>query len=52
MEVKFFYCKHCGKIIVIVKDSGVPTVCCGENMTEMIPAGPDIRWSLFSYRCL
>ena len=37
MEVKFYYCKHCGKIIVVVKDSGVPTVCCGENMTEMIP---------------
>lgn len=41
MEVKFFYCKHCGKIIVVVKDSGVPTVCCGEDMVELIPGTTD-----------
>ena len=41
MEVKFFYCKHCGKIIVVVKDSGVPTVCCGEDMIEMVPGTTD-----------
>ena len=41
MEVKFFVCKHCGKIIVVVKDSGVPTVCCGEDMVELIPGTTD-----------
>lgn len=35
MDIKFYYCKHCGKIIVVVKDSGVATVCCGEDMIEM-----------------
>lgn len=34
-KLKFYYCKHCGKIIVIVKDSGTPTICCGEEMKEM-----------------
>lgn len=32
MELKFYYCRHCGKVIVIVKDSGMPTICCGEEM--------------------
>ena len=41
MEVKFFYCKHCGKIIVIVKDSVAPTVCCGEEMLELVPGTTD-----------
>ena len=37
MELKFYICKHCGNIITKVKDSGVPVVCCGEPMTELIP---------------
>ena len=41
MEVKFFYCKHCGKIIVIVKDSVAPTICCGEEMLELVPGTTD-----------
>lgn len=32
---KFFICKHCGNIIMKIKDAGVPVVCCGENMTEL-----------------
>lgn len=35
METKFFICKHCGNIVEIVKDSGVPIVCCGEKMSEL-----------------
>lgn len=34
-EPKFFRCQHCGNIITKLFDSGVPVVCCGENMTEM-----------------
>jgi len=34
---KFFICKHCGNIAGKLKDSGVPLVCCGENMHELIP---------------
>lgn len=37
MKVKFYICKHCGNIITKIEDSKVPVVCCGENMTEMIP---------------
>lgn len=41
MQLKFYYCKHCGKIIAIVKDSQVPTICCGEEMLELIPGTSD-----------
>ncbi len=41
MEMKFFKCAHCGKIIAVVKDSGVPTICCGEEMREIIPGTTD-----------
>ncbi len=41
MELKFYYCKHCGKIIALVKDTSVPTICCGEIMSELIPSSTD-----------
>ena len=41
MDVKFYYCTVCGKIIVVVKDTGVPTVCCGKNMVELVPCTTD-----------
>jgi len=37
-EQKFYICKHCGNIIAFVKNSGVPVICCGEKMQEIIPA--------------
>ena len=37
MEMKFYRCKHCGQIIAIVKKTGAPIVCCGEEMEEIIP---------------
>ena len=37
MDQKFYICKHCGNIIAKVKDAGVPVVCCGERMTELVP---------------
>ena len=37
MEVKFYRCPHCGNIIVKVKDSEVPVVCCGSPMQELVP---------------
>jgi superoxide reductase len=36
-EQKFFICKHCGNLIGMIHDSGVPVVCCGENMVELKP---------------
>ena len=37
MEQKFYVCSHCGNIIAKVKDVGVPVMCCGQKMTEIIP---------------
>lgn len=34
-EKKFFICEHCGNMVGMLKDSGVPIVCCGQNMTEL-----------------
>lgn len=41
MELKFYYCKHCGKVIAIVKNTPVPTICCGEAMVELVPGVTD-----------
>lgn len=41
MEQKFFVCEHCGNIVAFVKNSGVPVVCCGEKMKELIPGTTD-----------
>ena len=31
MEQKFYKCAHCGKIIAVVKETGVPVMCCGQE---------------------
>ncbi len=41
MEMRFFRCAHCGQIIAIVKGTGVPVMCCGEKMQEIIPGTTD-----------
>ena len=41
MELKFYRCKHCGKIIAIVNETKVPTICCGEAMEQIIPGTTD-----------
>ena len=41
MEQKYYICKHCGNIVLKAKDSGVPVVCCGEPMTELIAGTSD-----------
>lgn len=37
MATKFFLCTTCGNVVVKVVDSGVIPVCCGSEMTELIP---------------
>jgi len=39
--MKFYVCNHCGNIIQYVKNKGVPVVCCGEKMSELIPGTSD-----------
>ena len=36
MSLRFFICNHCGNIIAMIKDQGVPIKCCGESMKEII----------------
>ncbi|TAH65192.1 MAG: desulfoferrodoxin [Anaerolineaceae bacterium] len=33
---KFYRCRACGNIIEKLYDSGVPVVCCGEEMEELV----------------
>ena len=39
--MKFYKCKHCGKIIAMVNEKPVPTICCGEPMVELVPNTED-----------
>ena len=41
MEQRFFICEHCGNIVAMGKDAGVPVMCCGQKMTEIIPGTAD-----------
>jgi len=34
---KFYICKHCGNMVGLINDKGVPMVCCGEEMSELVP---------------
>ncbi len=34
--MKFFKCEHCGNIVTYLKNSGVPVICCGEKMQEIV----------------
>ena len=35
--MKFFVCERCGNQVGKIHDSGVPLVCCGQKMIELIP---------------
>ena len=41
MKQKFFVCKHCGNMIGLLHDAGVPMMCCGEKMVELVPNTTD-----------
>ena len=34
-EMKFFYCEHCGNMVGMINDAGVPMMCCGKKMTKL-----------------
>ena len=38
---RFFICRHCGNIIGMIRSSGVPVVCCGEPMQELVANSVD-----------
>ena len=39
--MKFFICEHCKNIMTLIQDSGVPVMCCGQKMTELVPGTTD-----------
>lgn len=41
MNLKFYKCDICGKIITVLYGDSVPTMCCGEVMKEIIPNRTD-----------
>lgn len=41
MELKFLKCEHCGNIVEMIEDKGVPVVCCGQRMTELAAGTSD-----------
>ena len=42
MKTVFYYCRHCGNVVVKTSDSGVNLECCGEFMEEIIPHTADM----------
>jgi len=34
---KFFICKHCGNLLGLIEDKGIPVSCCGQEMAELVP---------------
>ena len=34
-ENKFYICEHCGNIVGMIHNSGVPMMCCGQKMTKL-----------------
>ncbi len=41
MDMVFYRCPRCGQIVAIVKKTGVPLVCCGKPMQEIVPGTTD-----------
>lgn len=39
--MKFYRCAHCGNIIAFLENKGVPVMCCGQKMDEIIPGSVD-----------
>ncbi len=36
-ENRFYICRHCGNLIGLIEDSGVPIKCCGQPMQQLEP---------------
>lgn len=36
-ENKFYICEHCGNMVGMIHNAGVPMMCCGQKMTQIVP---------------
>lgn len=34
---KFYVCSHCGNLVDVIHDAGVPLMCCGQKMDPLVP---------------
>lgn len=41
MQQKIYVCSHCRNVAAKLKDAGVPLLCCGERMRELVPGTTD-----------
>ena len=39
--IRYFRCDKCGNLVESVHSSGVPMMCCGEKMRELVPGSVD-----------
>ena len=37
MSATFKICRHCGNLVELIRDQGVPLICCGQKMEELVP---------------
>ena len=42
-EIRFYVCEHCGNIVGLIHNAGVPMMCCGQKMTELTPNTVEAR---------
>lgn len=35
--MKFYICSHCGNLVGMIHDAGVPMMCCGQRMEALVP---------------
>jgi len=38
---KFYICEHCGNLVGMIHDAGVPLKCCGQKMTKLEPGSSE-----------
>lgn len=36
-KTRFYICRHCGNLVGMIHDAGVPLVCCGTKMEALVP---------------
>lgn len=41
MALKFYKCMNCGNIITYMENKGIPVMCCGKQMAQLVPGAVD-----------
>lgn len=41
LNMKFYKCSVCGKMIAMIEERSNPTKCCGQDMVELVPNSSD-----------